>query len=87
MLGTPQVWATPESAKEAGQRAKDVLASAGDLRGEARSLTCVADVLGDQGDLTEAKKMHEKALALAQAIGGRKGHCGCIDQYWKRMGS
>ena len=67
-----------ESAKEAGQRAKDVLASAGDLRGEARSLTCVADVLGDQGDLTEAKKMHEKALALAQTIGGQKDIAGAL---------
>ena len=30
-----------------------MLASVGDLRGEARSLTCVANVLASQGDLTE----------------------------------
>src|SRR5262249_25544974 len=45
-------------AKAAGERAQDVLASVGDLRGEARSLTCVANVLSDQGDLTEAKKIY-----------------------------
>ena len=67
-----------EGAKAAGQRAKDVLASVGDFRGEARSLTCVADVLGDQGDLTEAKKMHEKALGLAQMIGGKKDIAGAL---------
>jgi eukaryotic-like serine/threonine-protein kinase len=67
-----------ESAKAAGQKAKDVLASTGDLRGEARSLTCVGDVLEDQGDLTEALKMHETALTLARAIGGQKDIAGAL---------
>jgi eukaryotic-like serine/threonine-protein kinase len=67
-----------ESAKAAGQKAKYVLASTGDLRGEARSLTCVGDVLEDQGDLTEALKMHETALTLAREIGGQKDIAGAL---------
>jgi eukaryotic-like serine/threonine-protein kinase len=67
-----------EGAKAAGRRAKDVLASAGDLRGEARSLTCVADVLADQGDLAQARTMHENALALARSIGGQKDIAGAL---------
>ena len=58
----------------------------GDLRGEAKSLTCVANVLQDQGDLTEAKKMHEKALGLAQTIGGKKdmrtANRSILETYW-----
>ena len=67
-----------EPAKSAGLRAKDVLAAIGDLRGQARSLTCVADVLADQGDLAEAKTMHENALALAQRIGSQKDIAGAL---------
>src|SRR4051812_2025023 len=67
-----------EPAKSAGLRAKDVLAAIGDLRGEAKSLTCVADVIGDQGDLAQAKTMHENALALAQRIGSQKDIAGAL---------
>src|SRR5215469_14097245 len=67
-----------ESAKSAGLRSKDVLATIGDLRGEARSLTCVANVLQDQGDLAEAKAMHENALILAQKIGSQKDIAGAL---------
>jgi len=65
-------------AKAAGERAQDVLASVGDLRGEARSLTCVANVLSDQGDLTAAREIYEKALGLARKIGGQKDIAGAL---------
>jgi tetratricopeptide (TPR) repeat protein len=65
-------------AKAAGERAQNVLASVGDLRGEARSLTCVANVLSDQGDLTAAREMYEKALGLARKIGGQKDIAGAL---------
>jgi Tfp pilus assembly protein PilF/TolB-like protein len=65
-------------ASVAGERARGVLAAEGNLRGEARSLTCVADVLADQGNLAEARKMHETALALARTVGGQKDVAGAL---------
>ena len=65
-------------ANAAGQRAQETLAAAGDLRGEAKSLTCIANVLADQGNLAEALKMHETALALARKIGGQKDIAGAL---------
>jgi len=66
----------PERAKIEGQQAGDILAGVGDLRGQARSLTCVGDVLADQGQLSRAKAMHEHALELAQKIGAEKDVAG-----------
>ena len=57
------------SAKTVGKQAKDTLAAAGDLRGEARSLTCLGNVAEDEGNLSEARAMHEQALILARKIG------------------
>jgi tetratricopeptide (TPR) repeat protein/tRNA A-37 threonylcarbamoyl transferase component Bud32 len=65
-------------ASAAGQRARETLASAGDLRGEAKSLTCIANVLADQGNLAEALKMYETALGLARTIGGQKDIAGAL---------
>jgi eukaryotic-like serine/threonine-protein kinase len=67
-----------EAAKTAGEQARSILSSAKDGRGEARSLTCVANVLADQGNLAEAEGMHERALALARKIGAQKDIAGAL---------
>ncbi|HET7208773.1 MAG TPA: tetratricopeptide repeat protein [Terriglobales bacterium] len=68
----------PERAKATGQAAGEILGRTGDLRGQARSLTCVGNVLGDQGQLADALKMHEQALALARKIGAQKDIAGAL---------
>jgi eukaryotic-like serine/threonine-protein kinase len=65
-------------AKGVGGQAGKALAAAGDFRGEAKSLTCVANVLADQGNLTEARTMHEKALALARQTGAEGDIAGAL---------
>jgi Tfp pilus assembly protein PilF/TolB-like protein len=65
-------------AKTTGEQAGNILAAAGDFRGEAKSLTCVANVLADQGNVAEARKMHEKALALARQIGAEGDIAGAL---------
>jgi tetratricopeptide (TPR) repeat protein len=67
-----------DGAKAAGSEAKDTLAATGDLRQEARSLTCVATVLADQGNLADAKAMREQALSLARKIGAQKDIAGAL---------
>ncbi len=67
-----------EEAKASGQQAKLILSAAKDGRGEARSLTCIANALADQGKLTEAKGMHQQALALAKKIGAQKDIAGAL---------
>jgi len=78
-----QCWAfrnlgDPERAKTAGKQAGEILERVSDLRGEARSLTCVANVLADQGQLASAYQMHERALALARKIGAQKDIAGAL---------
>jgi tetratricopeptide (TPR) repeat protein len=78
-----QCWALrnlgdPGRAMAAGQQAGEILGRVGDLRGQARSLTCVADVLGDQGQLSSAQTMHERALELARKIGAQKDIAGAL---------
>jgi tetratricopeptide (TPR) repeat protein len=78
-----QCWALrnigePARAKTIGEQAGKTLAAAGDFRGEAKSLTCVANVLADQGSLAEARAMHEKALALARQIGAEGDIAGAL---------
>ena len=65
-----------EEAKTAGTRAKNFLASIGDFRGEARGITCIADVLVDQGNYSLAKPMLERALDLARRVGAKKDIAG-----------
>jgi eukaryotic-like serine/threonine-protein kinase len=65
-------------AKTTGEQAGNILAAAGDFRGEAKSLTCVANVLADQGNVADARKMHEKALALARQIGAEGDIAGAL---------
>ncbi|MHB8218577.1 MAG: protein kinase domain-containing protein [Candidatus Sulfotelmatobacter sp.] len=78
-----QCWALrnlgdPERAKAAGIQAGEILGRVSDLRGEARSLTCVANVLGDQGQLSAAYQMHARALSLARKIGAQKDIAGAL---------
>jgi TolB-like protein/Tfp pilus assembly protein PilF len=78
-----QCWALrnlgdPERAKTAGIQAGEILGRVSDLRGQARSLTCVANVLGDEGQLSSAYEMHERALELARKIGAQKDIAGAL---------
>ena len=78
-----QCWALrnlgdPERAKAAGIQAGEILGRVSDLRGEARSLTCVANVLGDQGQLSAAYQMHARALSLVRKIGAQKDIAGAL---------
>ena len=65
-----------EKAAAAGQQANDTLASANDLRGQAKSLTCIANVRFDEGDLSGAKQFYEEALSRAEKIGAQKDIAG-----------
>ena len=65
-------------AKAVGKQAQETLAGAADLRGEARSLTCLGNVAVDEGNLTEARAMHEQALSLARKIGAEKDVAGAL---------
>ena len=65
-------------AKAVGKQAQETLAGAGDLRGEARSLTCLGNVAADEGNLTESRAMHEQALSLARKIGAEKDVAGAL---------
>lgn len=78
-----QCWALrnlgdPERAKIAGQQAGEILAKVGDMRGQARSVTCVGDVLADQGQLAAAAQMHQQALQLARKVGAQKDIAGAL---------
>jgi serine/threonine protein kinase/tetratricopeptide (TPR) repeat protein len=65
-----------ESAKAAGKQANDILSALRDFRGQALGLTCIGNVLTDQGDFTKAKQMHENALSLVREIGAQKDIAG-----------
>jgi Tfp pilus assembly protein PilF/TolB-like protein len=67
-----------ERAKTAGIQAGEILGRVSDLRGQARSLTCVANVLADEGQLSSAYDMHERALELARKIGAQKDIAGAL---------
>ncbi len=67
-----------ERAKAAGIQAGEILERVSDLRGEARSLTCVGDVLADQGQLSSAYQMRVRALELARKIGAQKDIAGAL---------
>jgi eukaryotic-like serine/threonine-protein kinase len=65
-----------DRAKTAGTKAGEMLGGVSDLRGQARGLTCVANVLADQGQLSAAYQMHEQALQLASNVGDQKDIAG-----------
>jgi eukaryotic-like serine/threonine-protein kinase len=67
-----------ELAKSKGGQANETFRQAGDFRSEAKSLTCVANVAADQGNLSDARGMHEKALLLAKQIGAQNDIAGAL---------
>jgi len=68
----------PDKAAAAGQRANDTLATVNDLRGQAKSLTCIANVRFDKGDLSGAKQLYEEALSRAEKIGAQQDIAGSL---------
>jgi len=68
-----------DEAHDAGAKAQAIFETNRNVRGEARSLTCVATVLSDKGDLASAQKMYEKALGLAQQIGAQLDIAGALN--------
>ena len=75
-----------EEAKRAGQQAQQIFADSRYARGQARSLTCVANVADDQGDFVSSQQMHEAALALAQSIGARIDIAGALNNLGNVLG-
>jgi serine/threonine protein kinase/tetratricopeptide (TPR) repeat protein len=75
-----------EEAKHAGQQAREIFTNSGYLRGQARSLTCIANVADDQGDLALAQQMHEAALSLAKSIGARIDIAGALNNLGNVLG-
>jgi eukaryotic-like serine/threonine-protein kinase len=67
-----------DKAEAAGRQARDTLANAKDLRGQAVSLTCIANILSDKGDLSAAKDLYGESLMLAQKIGAQKDIAGAL---------
>ncbi len=68
-----------EDAKLEGQQAAEIFADSRYARGQARSLTCIAHVLLDQGDFGGAQQMYEKALSRAESIGARMDIAGALN--------
>jgi tetratricopeptide (TPR) repeat protein len=65
-------------AKAKGEQAEETFRTAGDSRSQAKSLTCIANVAGNQGDTANAQAMHEKALALARQTGAQNDIAGAL---------
>jgi len=65
-------------AKSKGEQAEETFRITGDLRSQAKSLTCMATVAANQGDTTSARSMHEKALALARQTGAQNDIAGAL---------
>jgi DNA-binding winged helix-turn-helix (wHTH) protein/tetratricopeptide (TPR) repeat protein/TolB-like protein len=65
-------------AKVVGQQARKLLVTSGDFRGQARNLTCLGNVLADEGNLTDAMTMHQQALALARQVGAERDIAGAL---------
>ena len=64
-------WVNMLTQKSKGEQAEETFHTAGDLRSQAKSLTCMATVAANQGDTAGARSMHEKALALARQTGAQ----------------
>jgi eukaryotic-like serine/threonine-protein kinase len=65
-------------AKSRGEQAEETFRITGDLRSQAKSLTCLANVAANQGDTANARSMHEKALALARQTGAQNDIAGAL---------
>jgi serine/threonine protein kinase/Tfp pilus assembly protein PilF len=65
-------------AKSKGKQAEETFRTAGDLRSQAKSLTCIANVTANQGDSANARTMYEKALTLARQTGAQNDIAGAL---------
>jgi eukaryotic-like serine/threonine-protein kinase len=75
-----------DEAKLAGQHAMEIFADSRSSRGRARSITCIANILNDQGELFGAQQMYEAALSLAQSIGARIEIAGALNNLGNVLG-
>src|ERR1700733_11615220 len=57
--------------QKACEQARAVYAALADQAGVARSLTCAANMLADQGDNSSARRMYDQAEAIAEKIGNK----------------
>jgi len=65
-----------DAARAAGEHALQVYKDAADALGQARSLTCMANVMDSKGDSSGALTLHQQALALANSIGAKRDSAG-----------
>jgi serine/threonine protein kinase/Tfp pilus assembly protein PilF len=65
-------------AKAKGEQAEETFRTTGDLRSQAKSLTCMATVAANQGDTASARSMHDKALTLARQTGAQSDIAGAL---------
>jgi tetratricopeptide (TPR) repeat protein/class 3 adenylate cyclase/TolB-like protein len=66
-------------ARSAGERAEAAYAAANYYLGVARSLTCIGNVLSDQGNLAAARKPREDALKFAREVGSQRDIAGALN--------
>ena len=65
-----------DAARAAGEHALQIYKDTADVLGQARSVTCLANVLDSKGDGTGALALHEQALGFANSIGARRDSAG-----------
>jgi serine/threonine protein kinase/tetratricopeptide (TPR) repeat protein len=65
-----------DTARSASEHALQIYKETSDLLGQARSLTCTANVLSSKGNTDEALRLHEQALVLANSIGAKRDSAG-----------
>ncbi len=62
-----------KNGQKACEQARDIFAAIGDQGGVARSESCAANLLADQGDNASARRMYDQALAADRKIGNKQG--------------
>ncbi len=67
-----------EGAKKSAEQAQSIFRAAQDSKSEAKSLTCVANSVAEQGDNANALMQHEQALALARQTGSQGDISGAL---------
>ena len=67
-----------DTARAAGEHALQIYKTQSDLLGQARSLTCIANVINSKGDTNAAQNLHEQALALTKSIGATRDSAGAL---------
>ena len=65
-------------AEVAGREAGEIFGADRYARGQARSLTCVGNVLNDRGETAGAKSAYQRALSLAESVGAKRDVTGAL---------